>query len=383
MRYREIFETLASLLKISKQVPEHHKRDFVRAGCLETITAGKLSLDSVIPEIEMRTADYLRRHQKKFVLVTTLSIKWPSPIKRLTHNDARIVISESVPRKFNRLHVQEKSLLPSVPPTTYSFVQISVTARCEHSAAEKALRSLDIVRALWNLYFNRRKTWRITTARPNPVNGIVLGPFHTIHLPDGSAPTDLYWWEPSYIKESQPLDLTSEGQNIRKAERWLKSLFQNSPLRGFAEQALLRYVRALDAPDIKSSFLQLWSVLEYLTCTEKMGYERTIARALFVFKDKDYHQAILNRLRNERNQLVHEGRDSDQTELSLYNLLLYANESLMTLIQVAHQFENTQDFAVFLDLPSDSSALEQRGRALNRQVDAVRYAKKIFAGPIS
>jgi hypothetical protein len=212
----------------------------------------------------------------------------------------------------------------------------------------------------------------------DPVNDIALGPFHTVHSADGSRASDIYWWEPAYVKEKVLFDLAKQVDQLRRGERHLRSLIGKCKFSDFIERALIRYVRALDVPDAKTSFMQLWGVLEYVTLTEKAAYDVTISRALFAFRKKDYYRLILNRLRSERNQLIHEGRDSEQAELSLFNLLLFVNEALTALIYVGHKFQSKAEYGEFLDLPSDPSMLSAREVDLKRKLRSVEHAKKIF-----
>lgn len=65
---------------------------------------------------------------------------------------------------------------------------------------------------------------------------------------------------------------------MRDSERKLRARFWQTPLAYYVKDSIVRYVRALDDPDMQSCFHKLWSVLEQLTVTGSSNYNTTIRR---------------------------------------------------------------------------------------------------------
>ncbi len=65
----------------------------------------------------------------------------------------------------------------------YSPVRVSVRARSEHEAYEKATGALDLLRGIWNLRLNSAA--RSSSGKRKPVNVLQLGPLHSLHEPNG------------------------------------------------------------------------------------------------------------------------------------------------------------------------------------------------------
>jgi hypothetical protein len=125
---------------------------------------------------------------------------------------------------------------------------------------------------------------------------------------------------------------------------------------------LVRYVRALDEPDLSSSFLKLWAVLEDLTATGRSTYDVTIRRASFVLLDRPYHRNVLEYLRTWRNRIVHEGASVDDAEQFINQLNTYVHTLLLFLLRRSDAFSSMEEFGMFLDLPTDAVVLRQRLR---------------------
>ncbi len=165
---------------------------------------------------------------------------------------------------------------------------------------------------------------RMSTYPFKPVNVVVLDPMH-VAVKQNSATASLnddYWYNPHFIE--QPIKEV-EAQKDAKVRKFIlnkKTLINKSPFKFQIEQALIRYVRCLDHCYLDAVFLELWSVLEFLTQTEKgAGYDKTIRRtASFYEQGEDYDRIVLEHLRERRNYYVHKGEQYDDHEAIIYML---------------------------------------------------------------
>ncbi len=132
------------------------------------------------------------------------------------------------------------------------------------------------------------------------------------------------------------------------------------------------YVKALDQRDFNSTFLSLWSLLERLTNTLLDNYKVTVRRAVFLFKDREFHRQILNHLRSYRNRAVHAGEKTDEIEAPVFQLKFYVEQLIFFHIYNTLGFLSMREAAEFLDLPPDASVLKGKIKLFQK---AVRFHK--------
>jgi hypothetical protein len=255
-------------------------------------------------------------------------------------------------------------------PSHYKRVSATVAARGPYEAAEKALNAIDLIRASWNLSINRGKGWRHSSGRPSPVNDIRLSPFHTVHQISGALATDTYWYDPSFAKAASLYSDKPRFLRLQEFARKLRLRLVAHPYRRDVEAALVRYVRALDSPDLNDSFLRLWSLLEYLTDSGRDPYKVAIRRTSFLFQDHERARLVLMRLTEHRNRFVHAGSDSQEIEALVFLLKRHVDTLLLFHIESAGRFPLRSEAAKFLDLPSSKSEIDVRLKRL-------RYARRL------
>lgn len=251
-------------------------------------------------------------------------------------------------------------------PKHYMQLCALVSARTPHEAAERALNDIDLVRASWNLSLNRGKSWRSSGGRPAPVNDIRLSPFHTVHETSGKLATETYWYDPGYSKPATLYsDKTKFGRLIEFAKN-LRSRLGQVPYRSEMEQALIRYVRALDSADLNDAFLRLWSLLEYLTDSTHDPYKVAARRAAFMFADRERSQLVLTHLTNHRNRFVHAGSDTDDIESLVFMLKRYVDALLFFHLGNRFGFMSRGEAARFMDLPVTRAEIDVRLKQLRQ-----------------
>ena len=263
--------------------------------------------------------EYLKTPLTRYILATTLPTGSINNDYATTLNDAKILVTRYLPRRFEKTRRSviadaKEYILGDAPPLFENGVVVRVLAREHYAAFEMALRQLDLLRGIWNLWENRNTQFRWTSGRVRPFNKFLLGPVHTLHKPDGALAHDSWWYETHYVRPSFSSMRDSEISSRQKFTKQVRLLLRQSKYRVPLESAIVRYSRALDFDDTNTSFLQLWSVLEYLTgiSDSRDGSAALIRRASYLSADPEYTRHELNVLRNHRNESVHaESRKGD------------------------------------------------------------------------
>jgi hypothetical protein len=360
------FETGAAIIAacatFSDETPEREQVAIAEQAIADSKKAGSLELRDVLSHMQRRERAYLKRPKEPYVLLSTLSLAYYEKLGLLRPSGATITFSRSVPKRFKIPdRVKTSYLYRERLPTNYTRVRTRVSARDILTATDTAIDQLDFVRAVWNFFFNYGQ-WRLSldggTTRIS-INSIVYGPIHTLHHPDGTSATDVYWREPSFVEPvPAPHDVKQRYDELKSFERSLRGNVKKSAAKRELLNCLLRYVRALDERDLTSSFLKLWSLLEDLTATST--YEKTIRRATFMLKDREYHESVLKYLRTWRNRIVHEGDYTHESERFAYLLKQYVEHLLFFLIEHPKTFASLDEFGSFLQLPADPNVLKVR-----------------------
>ncbi len=335
---------------------------------------GPITSSGLLAEVNKLTDAYLHSPLEHFVLATSLSLYKYTELKPLRVNGAIVKFEHQLPNRFTeertKITPRDTQVLFADLPTDYLSVRVSVSARSVHEAADAGLGALDLIRAIWNWFYNRQHLTRISLGSQSPVNEIAIGPIHTLHKPSGELATETFWYEPSYRAPVQPKDLKHDIANVQKFYRSVRAKLRKSKYRVDLERALVRYVRALDERDWHIAFLKLWSVLEFLTSTTaKDSHEVTIRRVAYVFAQREYQLQVLKALRDHRNQVVHASASTEEIQTYMY-LLKRCIETLFGFHPANNfSFSSLKDAAVFLDLPTDLDAL-------NSRIRLARYALK-------
>lgn len=253
-------------------------------------------------------------------------------------------------------------------PKDYALVSISISARSKSEALNLAVRRLDFVRGAWNLQGNRHILERYTHGPNQPVNGVMLGPIHTLHSTNGSSIHDRYWLDPRYQAPVKPLDDLAKTLRMSDFARNLLAKYKILPYKDVFSDALIRYVRALDARDHSVSIIELWAVLEKLTGISNAAYGDLVRRAAFPWKDYKEARQALEYIRERRNMMVHSGVAHSQLETIMYQLKGFVEVLLLFHLKHAGSLDSMGEAADLLDMSKDVGILSRRG-------DRIRLAR--------
>ncbi len=294
-------------------------------------------------------------------ILTSVSF-WPNGLNQRTTIDGSTIrlLGEEFPRKYgNRIEAIAHAKIPVDPtPKGYTRVVIHVRAKNPYGAVTKALRTIDLQRAILCFLCNYQMEYR--GIEWMPINVIRLGGCHTIHYPDGKMATKTVWFEPNFTEA--PIYRPAQGSALQKNLSYgLRRLF-SSKYTAQLSDALLRYVRALDERDQNNAFIKLWGAVEALTSPGEAKYDLVIRRCSFLYSDIVYHRQILEHLREYRNQSVHAGDQSGAAKVHCFQLQRYFSRLIFFHLANAHEFASLDEANQFLDLPPDKDILLKQKR---------------------
>lgn len=364
---------LGGCIEFNSEIPEFEQKRIITKVAFDSSIPRPIKAESLIEECAQHERDYLALPKQNFRLLTEISIYWTIDVPKIVIGDTTLVFKPKGDVGFSarsRLFQDSKSSLGFELPRNYMRLSAHISARTPFEAAERALNSIDLARASWNLSLNRGKSWRYSGGRPTPVNEIRLSPFHTIHDPKGNLAAQTYWYDPGY---SRPANMFSDKPKFERLLSFsgnLRSRLTKLSYRSDIEGALIRYVRALDSADLNDTFLRLWSLLEYLTDSTHDPYKVATRRAAFMFTNRVRSQLVLTHLTNHRNRFVHAGSDTDDIESLVFLLKRYVDELLLFHIRNPFGFSSRNEAALFMDLPPNKKELQLR---IKRLLDAKKY----------
>jgi hypothetical protein len=373
-RFMEYQVVLYSMLDFPDTVPEIEGRRIAQRAIVQAGKSGTITRKSLIAEASKLTQEYLKRSTERYVLVTTLSLLPSVALPTVRIDNTYVIFEPYHPLRYQKGRLQlvesARHSLFAEPPTEYLSVRVHVSARSPYEGADKATDILDLVRGIWNWFYNRPRWIRSSSGRRSPINKVILGPLHTLHHLTGRLATETWWYQPEYlgaVPSFNPLPEDIEGMykfldNVR--DRLAKCSYRES-----VEQGIIRYTRALDLRDWEAAFLKLWSVLELLTNSCFDNNIMTAKRTASVYEDREYAWQVLKHLREYRNRSVHADVGNAAIETYMYQLKNFVEGLLDFHLGKSRRFESLQEAARFLDLPTDKAALETRARL-------IEYARK-------
>jgi hypothetical protein len=363
---REMSAILATSLDFSQGTPDTERQRIINQAIFYAGQSGKITKRSLLGAISRFENEYLELPTQTFTLVTTLSVRYGDYLRPQRADDAVIVFSAAVPKRFDRSPLEEIPHWPKNPdPKDYTIVRVSVNARSKYESFDRAITALDFFRGLWNFSLNRGTISRWSTGgkRP-PINDIRLGPFHTIHKANGKVEQEVFWFQTQY-EELPAANLGRDWKRLASEAQVIRKRLRVIPYRQFMHEIFVRYARALDSSDFESCFLRLWSLFELLTHTSVGArYDQTIERTLFIFRERELNRALLEHLRGHRNATIHQGASSEQVESFTWQLKRYVDELIRFHILWSGRFQSMEEVGAFLDLPHDPLVIRSKIKQL-------------------
>jgi|SRR5665213_1705669 len=368
--YSLLISVLESAIDFNPAIPHADRPSLVRNAVTEAAKEPALTSGSLEKFLVSAERKYLRTPLQEFVLATALGITSYRGLKTIRINSVRISLAVSLPRKFGRSAIATRidEVAPHIP-TGIVQVLARVSARTSHAAFYEAQNSVDLIRALWNFVLNhgRYRLLSLPNEPAGPINAILPGSVHTLHRPNGTLVEEIFWFEPQVLKPDWIYAADDRWPDIQRRAHKLLSRLRSIRYRVEMENALVRYVRALDDADPRSSFNRIWSVLEYVT--DSIGdYDRLIRRASFLSQDNErvLDRMVLQHLRDVRNAIVHEDEERTNIHTYLEQVKFVTERLIMFHLRNGRRFGSRAAAVDCLDTPVDNDTLRQRIRDYRR-----------------
>lgn len=363
-------------LEFDPQLPEVERQRIINQVVLPPGLARPISADGLLRGLSRLEREYLARPLVGYRLLTGISVRSTIDVPTTRVGGAVLVFNPKLQKAFearSKLAEESRHILGAELPANYMRVSAHVRARSPFAAAEFALDALDLLRGSWNLVINRGKSWRHSSGRPKPINDIRLAPFHTVHVSSGALATETVWYDPGYRPTADLFSDKSKFATLGSLAAHLRRELASLPYHEDIQQALIRYVRALDAADLNDTFLRLWSLVEYLTDSTQDPYKVAIRRAAFLFADRQRSELVLSNLATHRNRFVHAGSETGHIESLVFQLKRHVDALLLFHITNSFGFNSRSEAARFMDLPTETKDINDRIRRLQQ-------AKRFIAG---
>jgi hypothetical protein len=254
--YSIITSVLESAIDFDTEIPEADRPWVLRAGVSNA--AKEKDLTPAALELHLKDAEreYLRTPLKDYTLASAFGIRAYRGLKTISISGVRISFALSLPRRFDRSEIADR-LNQSVTDSPSDILQVfaRVSARTPNAAFNQAQTEVDLIRALWNLVLNRgtRRISLFQTGTPKPVNPILPGALHTLHEAGGALIKDVFWVETHPLESSRVYDAGENWHLVQKRSLRLRSKLRSLSYRNEIEKAIVRYGRALDEADARSS----------------------------------------------------------------------------------------------------------------------------------
>jgi hypothetical protein len=264
-------------------------------------------------------------------------------------------------------HVNRQHSHLDLIPAQYTKIMISTKAKSEYSAANQCLNDLDLIRAIWSLLSN--SGMELIGDEWSPINVIRLGGIHTLHKDSGKIiDSEMYWFEPNFqLAKAFQLpnkDIKLFKKNFTFSFNQLKKCKYSNSL----ENALVRYVRALDERDQNVALLHIWGALESIIAYEENSKSKLPIRCSFLFEEHEYHRQVLEHLREYRNQSVHSGDKHEQAKSYCYQLQFYFRQVIYFHLHNVDYFNTLEEANKFLDQPVDIEHLKQKRNLIEKAI---------------
>jgi hypothetical protein len=329
-RHKYLAAVIATLLKCD--IAHDAKRRLITRTLIHLKHNKSVTKDAFLKQFDIERRKWFAVAKQPYHFVTCLSVS-NSRFKRAQSaniDECKIRIAPKLPVAFLSAHYSlydsQRKTFPEYATTTtldlagMAKVLVKVMAHSEIDAAEKALEALDVYRGYANLLVNGHTMPIIwMSGRPHPPNSIRFGPIHTLHNADGTLASKLLWYEQEYQKPR----LLNYSDSLKCASlQGCAKLYGNHPYKDIIQEALVKYVRALDSANFDYAFVSLHGVIERLAGEGKDEIKGKRVAALD--EDQTRQETMFRCLNDHRNRIVHHGIRSAEVEELLYLIKSFA-----------------------------------------------------------
>lgn len=317
--HHEFVTVLPSMVVFEMNIPDRSAQRIINQATFNVARSSKITSVSLMKEMTRLESEYRSKETRRFILLSQISIPRSDQVSSIRFDKRSLTFNIHRPERFqlsDRVDERISQLgFPELGPS-HIWVRVSVWARDEPEAGDKAFETLNFFRGIWNYSINRKIGMRFSSLQL-VVNRILLGPYMTLHYPNGIPAGDQLWFEPEYVRPvyQGPID----WQWIKKDEKYIRSRLKNHAYADTMIDAFNLYCTALDRFNLNIAFIRLFSVLELLGRRRKgEGKKDLVKRVTSLFSDEDMAKEYLNHFYEFRNRAVHEAYSSDLVEPVLF-----------------------------------------------------------------
>lgn len=370
-QYHEAMAALVNMVDFTKKSDELNPYKILSHAVNKIAASEKLTERSVLDQINeiIKVELAVREYQYRFL--TSVSVNDSFPIKSTNIEGCSVRLTgDQYPKKYIGRQDIVSSQISIIDNTPHNYKKLIVILKSKsiEGAASKALRIIDLFRAVSCLFAN--SSMEIIGEEWKPINKIRLGNIHTLHKENGKVISDDFWYEPNFTAASLC--------NLRNPEvfsqnfKWFLKQIEKIPYQKLIKDALLRYVRALDERDQNVALIKLWGALETLAAPSEANYDLITRRCAFLFDEPEYHKQILEHLREYRNQSIHAGDQAERAKTNCFQLQFYFYYLVLFHVRGAGNYTNIDEANNFLDLSTNIEVLRKQKNLLEA---AIKYRK--------
>ena len=348
---------LGEMFDFDEQIKGYDKENIITNAIFSVGKKGKITPAKLRNTINKLIREYHEIENKKYVFIASLSISSRFKLEKRVINGSTITFHTKIDKAFynayNQQLDQSRQIFQGDFPSNYIYTKLFVNAKSPNHANVIASNSLGLLRGIWNLGLNKDQGYRITFKGPaSPLNKITLGPIQTLHERNGKLATDSFWYQPEYQKPLPVYESTQQFPSLMRYEKNARKTVKNHNYRADIEEAIIRYVEALDLYNFHDSFIRLWGLLETLTSNRNDTQLETVKKTVFHFasSDKDYVRQLLYVLRKFRNNAVHMGSNTQHIERFMQMLKQCVEAILQFHITNKFKFNSLKEATEFFEL---------------------------------
>lgn len=373
--YARVFAVLTSMVGFSEELTWEKKFDLAEEGAIAAVDADAREPAKFLNHIAKAARAYAAKPKQRFVLYTSMNLPRDAEVPSCKTDGVAISFPAAFPKKVkpvrDAVFEEHRALFRVDAEPRMKVVRAAVSARNADEAATACLAAIDLLRGYWNFF--KTTGARVSISGPkHPVNAVFVGPLHTMHDNDGALLDRKFWYDSEFAPHVKVVEVHAKDGALLKSTKKLERALSRHPYAKTLQGAFTRYARALDSADFDQVVLKLWSLLELLTNTGYGGYEPTIRRTAFLYKDSKWVTQSLEHLRRYRNRSVHAGKRADDLETEVYMLKSYVDQLLLFHVRNTFRFQTLEEACSLLDFPVREDQLRVK---LNAAKNAMKYRR--------
>lgn len=352
----EYFRLLENVVNFPKSAVHISKAKSIRNSIRACLKKQVASEEDFLVALKDDLKTQLAVPEQIYYLLTSINLDCQDIGKQWQLFDCEI---ELLPNGFHKKFTGRSDVLKKinresdkdVSPFGSCRMEVKVKSRSKTEAIQRGLKAVNFLRGLMCIELNSSSLIAGETYRP--INKVRLGRYHTLHDEDGDALDDPIYYEPKFISASKvkPKSPVIFEKNLR----FYTENISESPDSPKIEQAILRYVDALDESDNNVAVTKLWSVLETLIVAEQSNCVLMPKRIAALYNNCGLTKQMVLHIKDYRNTLVHTGTEDDNSIYRAYRLQEYFIRYLVWIIHPKSEVSSIAEANQMLDIISNGS----------------------------